>query len=150
MELRGTFCRVINKLCTTARTAHPIKIEIKMGILLTTIFQIAIFFFLWNLNWFLGQLILEKSEYPGQFIVVTSTVIFTFLIAVNNLLMRIVNRKWFDRSMTLITIILYFSAWAEDLDTYTFNAVIFIIAGVVPILLKKKIEIEVRKRIEYN
>jgi hypothetical protein len=31
------------------------------------------------LYWFLGQLIIEKSEYSGQFIVVTSTVIFTFL-----------------------------------------------------------------------
>jgi hypothetical protein len=121
-----------------------------MGILLTTIFQIAIFFSLWNMNWFVGQLILGKSEYPGQFVVITSTVIFAFLIVVNNLLMRIVNRKWFDMTMTLVTVILYFSAWAEDLDTYTFNAVIFIIAGLVPIVLKKKIEIEVRKRIEYN
>ena len=121
-----------------------------MGILITTILQIALFFILINLNWFIGQLFIEKSEYPDQFAIVLTTIYFIFFVLVNNILMRIVNKKWFDKTITIITATIYTLTWIEDIDSFTFHALIFIFAGVIPILLKNKIEVIVRKKLQYE
>lgn len=111
-----------------------------MGNLVTFIFQIVLFFVLINLNWLLGYLFVQKPEYPSEFSIIMTSIFFIIFVFINNVLMRIVNKKWFDKTMTIITAILYTLTWIEDIDSFTFHALIFIFAGIIPIFLKKKIE----------
>lgn len=121
-----------------------------MGNLLTFIFQVALFFVLINLNWLVGYLIIQRPEYPSEYSIVMTFFYFIILVFFNNLLMRIINRNWFDKIITLITATIYTITWIEDIDSFTFHALVFIFSGVIPIFLKKKIERIIRRKLEFE
>ena len=121
-----------------------------MGNLITFIFQIVLFFVLLNFNWLLGHFFVQKSEYPDQFIILITSIYFILFVLINNVLMKIVNKKWFDKTITIFTATVYSLIWLEDISYFTFHALIFIFAGVIPILLKKNIESIVRKKLQYE
>jgi hypothetical protein len=121
-----------------------------MANFITFIFQIVLFFVLINLNWLLGYFFVQKPLYPSEFAIIMTTIFFLIFVFINNVLMRIVNKKWFDKTITIITATIYTLTWIEDIDSFTFHALIFIFAGVIPILLKKKIEVIVRKKLQYE
>ncbi len=121
-----------------------------MGNVITFIFQIILFFLFINLNWLIGYFFVQKPEYPSQFAIIMSSIFFIALLLINNVLMRIVNKKWFDKTITIFTSVIYTLTWIEDIRSFTFHALIFIFAGVIPIVLKKKIEFNVRKKLQYE
>ena len=121
-----------------------------MAILITFIFQIVLFFTLINLNWLLGYFFVKNPLYPDEFAIIMTFIFFSIFVLINNILMRIVNKKWFDKTMTIITATIYTLTWIENIDSFTYHALIFIFAGIIPILFKKKIEAIVRKKLQYE
>ena len=121
-----------------------------MVILITYIFQIVLFFILINLNWLIGYFFVQKPLYPSQFSIILTFIFFSIFVFINNILMRIVNKKWFDKTMTIITAIIYTLTWIENIDSFPYHALIFIFAGITPILFKKKIEAFIRKKLQYE
>ena len=123
-----------------------------MVILITYIFQIVLFFILINLNWLIGYFFVQKPLYPSEFSIVMTFIFFSIFVFVfiNNILMRIVNKKWFDKTMNIITAIIYTLTWIENIDSFTYHTLIFIFAGIIPILFKKKIEAIIRKKLQYE
>jgi len=116
--------------------------------LLSSFVQIIIYYLAINLVWFIGKIFYKPPTlYIDTFALVLSLELFGVIIIIQNVISAAVNKKWLTITMFILAIIVYIIGWGEDINSFPFSTVIFLIAGLFALTIKFFIDKQIDKKL---
>ena len=87
--------------------------------------------------WLIAQIIFEPenasiSDYP----IIYTLILFWFIVTFQNVIATIFNKKWLTISLFVLTCVIYLIGWGEDLNSFPFQAIVFIISGLLSLTIR--------------
>jgi hypothetical protein len=115
---------------------------------LGTIIQIALYVvILYFAKYSLDLLTDDKYILMDHYGILLSTFIFVIILFVQNILVAVIDKKWFRWLTIFIVLIFYIIAWGENFNNWPIRTIIYLISGIVVILIKVYIDTVLTNRI---
>jgi hypothetical protein len=128
--------------CSKVKMKHRILIQFLLSTIIQLICYVGILYLAKvTLDFTTNDKYILMSDYGIQL----STVIFTMIISVQNLLTALINRKWFTWIGILIVLIIYSIGWGEDFSSWPERTIIYLIIGFYIILGKIQLDSTLKK-----
>ncbi len=105
--------------------------------LLASGLQVLVYFVALYVFWYLTVAFFRPvNREISDLAVAISIPLFAIIVTVQNLMSSIINRKWFTITLFVLTVIIYLIGWGENINSFPFSAVIFILVGLLSLTLK--------------
>ena len=108
--------------------------------LLQVVVYLLLIFVLWNIDIVFHNS--KESDFITDFAVITSVILFSIIIFVQNLLLEVFNKNIFTCSLFIIVLVIYTIGWGENIFSSPFKTFIFLIAGLTSLTIKFLIDIK--------
>ena len=87
--------------------------------------------------WLIAQIIFKPenasiSDYP----IIYTLILFCVIVTFQNLIATIFNKNWLTIALYVLTCVIYLIGWGEDLNSFPFQAIVFIISGLFSLTIR--------------
>jgi hypothetical protein len=106
--------------------------------LLVSMIQIAIYFVLLkSIQFFQTFTITENHrELISNFHLEISTILFSAIVAIQNISTTLINKKWYTWTGFSFAIFFYLVGWGEDLNSWPIKTLLFLLVGIFTLSMK--------------
>lgn len=114
---------------------------------LASIIQIGVYYMTINLLWFIGKIFYTPpTNYIDSFALILSLELFGIIVSIQNLITATFNKKWLTLTMLFLAFLIYVFGWGEDIVSFPFTTIVFILAGLFALTIKFFIDNEIDKK----
>lgn len=113
--------------------------------LLTSVIQSLLYLMTLGIIWFVATLF-HYPDFIAIFGLIVSAIVFACILAIQNILTALINKKWFTWTMFWLVTIVYLFVWGEDIFAWPMQTILFFLAGVGTLAIKSKIDSQFEKR----